>query len=369
MAHLDAVNSDTSMENSTMTEKLEMDSTQRQESDVEIVQAKDMQRAMELQSVNPPLVTHMYSADPSAHVFEGKIYVYSSHDIETDAEFNDDGEHFAMRDYHVLSVPTIGEPAVDHGVALTVEDIPWVKQQLWAPDAAYRDGKYYLFFPAKDHQDVFRIGVAVSDSPAGPFVPNEAAIENTFSIDPAVFADKGEHYLYFGGIWGGQLQAWTNGSYTGVDNYPAEDEPALTPKMAKLNADMGSLAEPVKDILVLDEFGKPLRAGDTARRYFEGPWVHKYNDKYYFSYSTGDTHKIVYATGDSPYGPFHYQGVVLEPVLGWTTHHSIVEYQNKWYLFYHDSTLSKGQTHLRCVKMIELHHDDDGRIATIDAYS
>jgi len=346
-----------------MTELIE-----QHESDVEVVQAKDIQRARELQSVNKPLVEHMYSADPSAHVFEGTLYVYSSHDIETDAVFNDNGEHFAMRDYHVLSVPVVGEKAIDHGVALKVEDIPWVKQQLWAPDAAYRDGKYYLFFPAKDHSDIFRIGVAVSEKPTGPFVAEECPIEGSFSIDPAVFEDQGEHYLYFGGIWGGQLQHWENDTYTGVDNYPKDNEPALTAKMAKLNSDMTSLAEAVQDIIVLDESGVPISAGDTDRRYFEGPLVHKFNDKYYFSYSTGDTHKIVYAIGDSPYGPFNYKGVVLEPVLGWTTHHSIVQYNNKWYLFYHDSTLSEGQTHLRCVKMIELQHDENGCIETIDVY-
>ncbi len=351
-----------------MTDSIITDSKEEHRSDVEVVQAKDVQRAKELQSVNPPLVDHMYSADPSAHVFEDTLYVYSSHDIETDAVFNDNGEHFAMRDYHVLSVPTIGEKAVDHGVALKVEDIPWVKQQLWAPDAAYRDGKYYLFFPAKDHQDIFRIGVAVGDKPTGPFIAEECAIEETFSIDPAVFEDKGEHYLYFGGLWGGQLQQWEDGAYTRKDKYPQDSEPALTAKVARLNSDMRSLAEPVQDILVLDEFGEPVCAGDTERRYFEGPWVHKFNNKYYFSYSTGDTHKIVYAVGDSLYGPFSYKGVVLEPVLGWTTHHSIVQYQGKWYLFYHDSSLSKGQTHLRCVKMVELHHDEDGYINTIDVY-
>lgn len=352
-----------------MTDATMIDSTQQHESDVEVVQAQDIQRARMLQSVNPPLVKHMYSADPSAHVFDGSLYVYSSHDIETDAEFNDNGEHFAMHDYHVLSVPIVGKEAIDHGLALKIEDIPWAKQQLWAPDAAYRNGQYYLFFPAKDHRDIFRIGVAVSESPTGPFIANECPIEETFSIDPAVFEDHGDHYLYFGGIWGGQLQSWENGTFTGGDNYPKDDEPALTAKMARLNTDMGSLAEPVQDIVVLDEFGEPLSAGDTHRRYFEGPWVHKFNDKYYFSYSTGDTHKIVYAIGDSPYGPFTYQGVILKPVLGWTTHHSIVQFQGKWYLFYHDSTLSEGQTHLRCVKMIELQHDENGSIATIDAYN
>ena len=96
--------------------------------------------------------------------------------------------------------------------------------------------------------------------------------------------------------------------------------------------------------------------------------MHKYRDKYYFSYSTGDTHNIVYAIGDNPYGPFTYAGKILEPVLGWTNHHSIIEFRGKWYLFYHDATLSGGQTHLRSVKMTELKYNKDGTIQTIDAY-
>ncbi len=94
--------------------------------------------------------------------------------------------------------------------------------------------------------------------------------------------------------------------------------------------------------------------------------MHKYGGRYYLSYSTGDTHLIVYATGDGPYGPFTYRGVVLTPVLGWTTHHSIVEFDGRWWLFYHDSSLSGGKTHLRSVKVAELTHAADGSIVTID---
>ncbi|MBP5276186.1 MAG: family 43 glycosylhydrolase, partial [Lachnospiraceae bacterium] len=108
--------------------------------------------------------------------------------------------------------------------------------------------------------------------------------------------------------------------------------------------------------------GEPIKAGDEDRRYFEGPWMHKYNGKYYLSYSTGTTHYIVYATSDSPKGPFTYQGRILEPVIGWTTHHSIVEWNGKWYLFYHDSSLSGGINHRRCVKFRELKYDADGKI-------
>ncbi len=116
---------------------------------------------------------------------------------------------------------------------------------------------------------------------------------------------------------------------------------------------MLQFAEPVKEIKILDSTGTPLSAKDHDRRFFEASWLHKYKDKYYFSYSTGDTHFIAYATGDSPYGPFTYRGVVLNPVEGWTNHHSIVEFKGKWYLFYHDTELS-GKTHLRNVKVTDL---------------
>ena len=114
-----------------------------------------------------PLVTHVFTADPSAHVFEGKIYVYPSHDVESDIEDNDNGDQYAMMDYHVFSLDKVGGPVTDYGVVLSAADIPWVSKQLWAPDAAFKNGKYYLYFPARDKEGVFRIGVAVSDVPHG----------------------------------------------------------------------------------------------------------------------------------------------------------------------------------------------------------
>lgn len=319
--------------------------------------------------ISEPLVTHIYTADPSAHVFEGKIYIYPSHDIEAGIPENDNGDHFDMRDYHILSMDHIPGKVTDHGVGLDIKNIPWAGRQLWAPDAAYANGKYYLYFPVKDKKDVFHIGVAVSPSPAGPFKAEKNPIKESFSIDPAVFTDSdGTSYMYFGGIWGGQLQRWRAGKYDANGKEPSGDEPAICPKVAKLSKDMLSFAEPVKDVQILDKDGNPLLAKDNTRRFFEASWLHKYNGKYYFSYSTGDTHFICYAMGDNPYGPFTYQGVILNPVIGWTNHHSIVEFEGKWYLFYHDSTLSGGKTHLRSIKVTELKYRPDGTIETIDAY-
>lgn len=326
--------------------------------------------SLKAKAISRPLVSHMFTADPSAHVFEGKIYIYPSHDIDAGIPFNDNGDHFGMRDYHVYSMDSPTSPVTDHGVALDIKDVPWAERQMWAPDAASKDGKYYFYFPAKRSENIFQIGVAIGDSPSGPFTAEPEAIKGSYSIDPAVFGDHdGAFYLYFGGIWGGQLQKYRNNQFDEKNEEPSPDQPALGPIVARLRDDMKEFVEEPKEIQILDEHGNPLLAGDHDRRYFEAPWMHKYKGKYYLSYSTGDTHFICYATGDNPYGPFTYKGRVLNPVIGWTNHHSIVEYQGKWYLFYHDSSLSGGITHLRSIKMTELTYGDDGSINTIDAYS
>ena len=326
-------------------------------------------------AISQPLVSHIYTADPSAHVFNGKIYIYPSHDIDAGEAFDDLGSHFAMEDYHVISMDSIDGLAVDNGLALHVDDVPWAKQQMWAPDANEKDGKYYLFFPAKAHDDIFRIGVAISESPTGPFKAEPEAIKDSFSIDPAVFKDDdGSYYMYFGGLWGGQLQRWRTGEFNADQPdsptafLPEEDEPALLPYIAKMRDDLLEYEEKPKEIEIIDKNGNLLLAGDIERRFFEAAWLHKHNGKYYFSYSTGDSHFICYAIGDNPYGPFTYSGRILEPVVGWTSHHSVCNVDGKDYLFYHDSSLSKGVTHLRSVKVTEIKYNSDGTIQTIKPY-
>ncbi len=325
--------------------------------------------AIAARAISQPLVTHIYTADPSAHVFDGRIYIYPSHDIDAGIPFNDDGDHFGMRDYHVLRMDSPDGPAVDCGVALHIDDVPWAERQMWAPDVAVRDGRYYFYFPAKCADGRFRIGVAVGDAPEGPFVAEPEPIAGSYSIDPAAFTDDdGSTYLYFGGLWGGQLQAYRDNVFDASNVEPADGQSALGPRVARLDSGMRQFAEPPREVAIVDADGQPLRADDHARRYFEGPWLHKYGGRYYLSYSTGNTHLLCYAVGDSPCGPFVYQGVILQPVVGWTTHHSICEFQGSWYLYYHDAILSGGVTHLRSVKVTPLHHDADGRIRTIDPY-
>ncbi len=314
----------------------------------------------------------MFTADPSAHVFNDKIYIYPSHDIPHDGEDNDNGDEYQMRDYHVLSMDSLESECVDNGLALSEGDVPWVSSQMWAPDVAYTNGKYYLFFPARDKDEIFRLGIAVSESPTGPFVPEDNYIEGSYSIDPASFVDDdGKVIVYYGGLWGGQLEKWQSGKFDPSAPFSPEPDPeadALGPMCAVMREDMKGFATKPVMIKILDENGQPLKAKDEDKRYFEGPWMHKYNGKYYLSYSTGTTHYICYAESEAPGGPFRYKGRIMEPVLGWTTHHSIIEIDGEWYIFYHDCELSGGITHERCVKYTKLNIDKDGNIETIHPY-
>jgi hypothetical protein len=327
--------------------------------------------------LSQPLVTSIYTADPSAHVFGGRIYVYPSHDVPTDIPDDDLGSEYAMHDYRVLRMDRIGGPVTVGPVALDVSQVPWASKQMWAPDAAYKEGTYYLYFPARDKTGDkhglgrFKIGVATSKNPMGPFKAEPQPIAGSFSMDPAVFTDKdGKTYMYFGGIWGGQLQRWKNGIFdpNGSDtDLLQEDQPALSGKVVRMNTDMKSFAEAPHDAVILGQNGKPVTGGEHDKRFFEASWMVRRGGTYYYTYSTGDTHFLNYATGTSPYGPFTYRGHFLLPVQGWTTHHSIIEKDDKWWLFYADTQRSNNN-HLRNVKMTELFFNPDGTIKPIDPF-
>ena len=313
-----------------------------------------------------PLVRHMFTADPSARVFDGKIYIYPSHDVPHEGVDNDNGDEYQMRDYHVLSMDNLEAECIDNGLALSEKDVPWVSEQMWAPDAIEKDGKYYLVFPARDKAGDFRLGIATSDSPTGPFEPEDNYIEGSYSIDPGVLQDDdGKVYVYYGGLWGGQLEKWQRGYSNPGKPDPEPERAALGPMFAQLSDDMKSFATEPVNLTIYDENGDPIKAGDEERRFFEDAWINKIGNKYYLSYSTGTTHYIVYATADKPEGPFTYQGRILEPVIGWTTHHSIMQYEGKWYLFYHDCEYSKGINHRRCVKYMEIFLDENGKFRTM----
>ena len=236
---------------------------------------------------------------------------------------------------------------------------------MWDNDCQEKDGKYYMYFPLKDKCDIFRIGVAIADRPEGPFIPQPDPIRGSYSMDICVLKEGSDYLMYFGGLWGGQLQRYKDNKALESAYLPEGEEPALPSRVVKLTEDMLQWAEEPKPVLVVDEEGNPLKANDP-HRFFEASWVHKHNGKYYFSYSTGDSHLLCYAIGDNPYGPFTYKGVILTPVVGWTTHHSIIEYKGKTYLFHHDSVPSGGKSWLRSLKVCELTYNEDGTIQTID---
>lgn len=251
-----------------------------------------------------PFINHMYTADPSARVFGDRLWVYPSHD-------KDDAPTFNMEDYHVFSTTDM-KTWKDHDVIFNpITQTKWAKAKAWAPDCAYRNGKYYLYYPT----DQKHIGVAVADTPYGPFhdplghplisIDSPGVICNRDFIDPCVFIDDdGQAYLFMG---------------------------QNTVCCIKLNEDMTSYDGEVHII-------------EGATEFFEAVWVHKRNGIYYMSYSdspfTGHQPRIVYCTSKSPLGPYTYQGIILDPVNSGTNHHSIVNYKGQDYMFYHTADLS-----------------------------
>ena len=304
-----------------------------------------------------------YMADPSGHVFGDRLFIYPSHDRESGIPENDNGDHFDMKDYHVLVLDDPDQlEARDLGKILDVEDIPWAGRQLWDSDVVEKDGRYYLIYSLKDKNDTFHLGVAIAEKPEGPFIPLPDPIRGSYSIDPCAFKDEdGEIYVYFGGLWGGQLQRYRDNKALESALLPEGAEPALPARVVRMAADVTQFAEEPKPVVIVDENGQPLRA-DDPHRFFEASWMHKRGGLYYFSYSTGDSHLLCYATSTSPYGPFRFRGELLQPVVGWTTHHSIVEWRGRWFLLHHDSVPSGGRTWLRSVKIAELEYDEDGAL-------
>jgi len=287
-----------------------------------------------------PFIKDLYTADPSARVFNDTLYVYPSHD-ETDATW------FFMKDWHVYSTTNM-TTWKDHGVALSLDKLPWAKSMAWAPDCVERNGKYYFYYPT----DQSKIGVAVGDKPFGPFkdplgkplihIKSKGVICNRDFIDPAAFIDDdGQAYLYMG---------------------------QLVVNAIKLNKDMISYDDKVYHLKGTDDF-------------FEASWMHKYKGKYYLSY-VGTSGELKYCIGNSPLGPFEYKGVILRKMNSGTSHHSITFYKGKWYLFYHNSDLyyanhpdkevkfgwgHEGSPHTfrRSICVDELFYNEDGTIKEV----
>ena len=289
------------------------------------------QKEITFKNEGNPLVKHIYTTDPSAHVFNGRLYVYTSHD-------ENNATYFDMLDWHVFSTDNLTD-WVDHGAILSLEDINWADKWAWAPDCVERDGKYYFYYPVERA----KIGVAISDSPTGPFVDEleKPLIDNTGQvehigkepIDPSVLIEDGQAYMYFG---------------------------CREPKVVKLEKNMMELKEDVKELKIIGNEGD--KENDRGF-YGEGPFVFKRNDTFYLLYSNGwgKESTLVYATSKNPMGPFDFQGEVMDVVDSWTSHGSIVEFKGKWYVFYHNMNLSKNN-YRRSICFDELTFDETGKI-------
>jgi beta-xylosidase len=309
---------------------------------------------MSVQPYDPPVINAFYQADPAAHVWKSDpntVFIYGSHDWNSTTASDDVGSQYDMKDYYVLSQTNPAEQAIVRGKILDLIDVPWAQKQLWAPDAAEKDGTYYLYFPAKSADGVFHIGVATSSTPDGTFKTERDYIKGSYSIDPAVLEDTdGSYHMYFGGLWGGQLQAWNSNQFDSSQLGPKSPStgPALGPRYAKLSADMKSFDGDVKELVFIDQDGKQMQA-NSKRRFFEASSVNKIGDLYWYQYSTGDDHTIEVAVGTSPTGPFVWNSTLLQPVQGWTTHESITQFKGDYWLYYADASQSH-QDNLRNTK-------------------
>lgn len=287
-----------------------------------------------------PVIRDQFTADPTARVFNGKVYVFPSHDIPTPPGKNLRKNWFCMEDYHVFSSPNLVN-WTDHGVIVSQDKVAWVDStsySMWAPDCIERNGKYYFYFPSRtktvgpDGRKVFRIGVAIAAQPEGPYQPQLKPIKGVYGIDPNVFIDKdGQAYLY-----------WAQG-----DIY-----------VAKLKENMLELASEPKVVTELPENGLK-----------EGPFLFERKGIYYLTYPhvQNKIERLEYATGDNPMGPFKFGGVVMDesPMGCWTNHQSITPFKGQWYLFYHQDALSPNFDKNRSFCIDSLFFNADGSIRKV----
>ena len=282
-----------------------------------------------------PIITGQFTADPTARVFEGKIYMYPSHDIPSVITHHDGSAWFSMPDYHVFSSEDLASWS-DHGVILRQEDVPWGKPDayaMWAPDCVQKDGKYYFYFPdAPAAGWGFGIGVAVADNPAGPFTPQQKPIQGVAGIDPCVLVnDDGKAYIY-----------WSGMGLRGC---------RLADNMLELEGEQVRLDEPLPE------------------GFKEGPFAFKRNGRYYLTYPwvRKDTEALAYAMSDNPLGPFEYKGIIMKesPTGCWTNHHSLVEYKGEWYLFYHHNDYSPHFDKNRSARIDRVFFNEDGTIQEV----
>lgn len=279
-----------------------------------------------------PIISGQFTADPTARVFNNKVYMYPSHDIQAPEGVRQDW--FCMADYHVFSSKDLVNWQ-DHGIIATQESVPWVNPKgysMWAPDCVEKNGKYYFYFPAGPKGGRgFGIGVGVADKPEGPFTFEEKPIEGIFGIDPCVLNDDdGKSYIYWGGISGAPLK----------DN--------------------------MKELAAKGERMQGLPEG-----FKEGPFAFKKDGHYYLTFpwvrEEGGTEVLAYAMSNKPLGPWDFKGIIMKesPTKCWTNHHSIVQYQGEWYLFYHHNDYSPHFDKHRSARIDRISFNADGTIQKV----
>ena len=294
-----------------------------------------------------PVIRDQFAADPTARVFNNKVYLYPSHDI-----FPPEGQRqdwFCMEDYHVFSSENLTD-WTDHGVIITQNKVPWVKPDsysMWAPDCIERNGKYYFYFPSAPNDGRgFGIGVAIADSPEGPFIPEPENIKGISGIDPCVLqASDGNAYIFWG-----------------------------AGRCAKLKPNMKELADDTPTEIVkwgdheFEMYGVNCLK-DLPNRQAEGPFAFEYNGNYYLTYPyvRENTEVLGYAMSKNPMGPYEYKGLIMpEHDNGcWTNHHSIINYKGQWYLFYHRNHFSPRDDKRRSVCIEKLFFNPDGTIQEV----
>ena len=294
-----------------------------------------------------PIIRDQFSADPTARVFNNKVYVYPSHDIVPPEGQRQDW--FCMEDYHVFSSENLTD-WTDHGVIVTQNKVPWVRPDsysMWAPDCVERNGKYYFYFPSAPKGGMgFGVGVAIADSPEGPFVCESEPIKGINGIDPCVLlASDGNAYIF-----------WGNG------------------RCAKLKDNMKELADDTPKEKVkwgereFEMYGVNCLKGLPSRQ-AEGPFAFEYNGNYYLTYPyvRENTEVLGYAMSKNPMGPYEYKGIIMaEHENGcWTNHHSIINYKGQWYLFYHHNDFSPRDDKRRSVCIEKLYFNADGTIKEV----
>ncbi len=295
-----------------------------------------------------PIINNQFTADPTARVFDGKLYLYPSHDIPS-LITNNGQPWFTMEDYHVFSSEDL-TVWTDHGVILSQEDVPWGKPDaysMWAPDCVERNGKYYFYFPDAPKEGFgFTIGVAISDTPYGPFVPQPEPIKGVSGIDPCVLlASDGNAYLF----WGAGRCAKLKDNMIEL----ADDNPKEVMKWGDREFEM---------------IGVSCLKGLPSRQ-AEGPFAFEYNGNFYLTYPyvREDTEVLAYAMSKNPMGPYEYKGIIMaeSPTGCWTNHHSIVNYQGEWYLFYHHNDYSPDFDKNRSARIDRLYFNEDGTIQEV----